>query len=325
MAVTKVIEKWQGRGASTDEKGVRTLQREWDVTTDSDDTAEPAVIDAVIAADASAALYASHPAWAPALCRKLDTQPNNGPRAWKVKAEYSTAPFEARGDGSGAGANSTSPNSNQNNEATADSRPPTISITRKEVTEPLEFDAETLDPVVNTVGDPFEPVPEVMRSRQLITWKFHRTPAQLDWNNRSQWMDTVNFDAVTILGRTYPARSLRCVDYSLGTVWDTGPTGLAFFFELTAQAEYKPDLWDVSLLNTGRRKKVGTGGTGDPVRLVAIVDDQGQPVADPVPLDAAGVPVAPGGAKHYVDFSGYLLYPWNGTGGVLTGAGGLLA
>ncbi len=338
MAVSKVIERWQGRGASTDEEGVRTLKRQWAVETDSDSTGEPEVIDAVIAHDSSAALYASHPKWLWAVCRHLDAAPNEGPKTWLVDASYSSAPFKAQGDGSGGssgdGTNSTSPSPLQSNQTEADKRPPTITIARKEITEPLEFNLQypedpPADPVriLNTVGDPFDPVPEVFRSHHIITWKLYRSPAKLNWGVRSTWQDTINKDAVTILGRVYPPHSLRCTDYSLSTVWETGPAGLALFFELTCQAEYNPKLWDIKILNTGRRKRIG-GSIGDPAnppRLVAIVDDQGQPVADPVPLTLAGIPVVPGGAYHYVDAIGYLAYNWvSSVNHLLAGPGGLL-
>jgi hypothetical protein len=45
------------------------------------------------------------------------------------------------------------------------------------VTEPLETDAATGNPVVNNVGDPFDPPVEVFRSHRIITCKFFRSPA----------------------------------------------------------------------------------------------------------------------------------------------------
>jgi hypothetical protein len=288
------------------------------------------VIDAVVAVDPTAALYASHPYWASALCRSLAAKPNGSARVWRVTASYSSAPFEAKGDGSGTGANSTSPDVGQSNQTPADQRPPTISISRKEVSKVLEKDAVTGDRIVNTVGDPFDPLPEIFRSRHLITWKFHRTPVQLDWAARSSWHDTINSLAVNILGKNYPAFSLRCTDYSLDTVWETGPAGLAFFFALTVVAEFDPDTWKVKILNTGKRKWVGSmGDPTNPRKPQTIVDSAGQPVADPVPLTAAGDPVSVDGAPpfpyHYVEPDGYVPLDWLGGGGSLTGANAILA
>ena len=39
--------------------------------------------------------------------------------------------------------------------------------------------------------------------------------------------------------------------------------GLAFFWEVTVQAEYDPDGWQPKILNTGRRRKSGTDGVSN--------------------------------------------------------------
>lgn len=312
MAVTKVIVDWEGRGATTDENGVQTFKRRWKVTTDSDATGEPAVVDGVVAFDPSAALYRPHPDWAWAVCRKVTADPHKGPRVWVVNAEYSSAPFRATGTGSGATGgsggsstpNPTSPSPAQSNSTPADQRPPTITITRKEVSKVLEYDAVAGTRVVNTVVDPFDPLPEVFRSHHLITITIHRLPADLNWTARSAFMDSLNDAGFQLLGRTYPAKTLRCTAYDVESVWETGASGMTFFFKLTVQLEYDPDGWQPKILNTGRRKKVAG-------KAVAIVDAAGQPVADPVPLTAAGVPVAPGGSYHYVEPAGYVPKDWS--------------
>ncbi len=327
MGVIKVAPRWQDRGATTDENGVRTLTRGWFVTTDDDATGEPEVIDSVGDFDSSVGLYKPHPNWKWAICRKIVGEPNGSARQWLVKADYSTAPFPAKGDGSG-GANTTTPDVTQSNSQPADQRAPTIQISRKEVTKVLEKDAVTGDRVVNTVGDPFDPSAEVFRSHQLITFKFYRTPAQLNWALRGGWHDTINSKVVTILGKNYPALTLRCTAYDLDTVWETGPVGLALFFALTVQAEYDPDGWQPKILNTGRRRWVGSlGDPSNPRRLAAIVDGNGQPVADPVPLTAGGDVVDVNVANpvyHYVEPAGYFPVDWNGGGASIYAASAIL-
>lgn len=315
MGVTNIIEKWEGRGASADEKGVRTLKRQWIVETNSDDTGEPEVIDALIAAVPSAALYASHPKWPWALRRKLNADPHNGPRTWLVNADYSTAPFEAKAgeeeEGGEEGA-AEPPTPASSNETPADQRPNSISIARKEITKPLEFDAVTGVRIANTLGDPFDPPVEVSRSHQIITWKFFRKRKDLRWGERERYHDSINDAVFTILKNEYPAHTLRCIDYSFTTTWETGDEGMALFFEFTVAAEYNPDGWKVNVLNTGRRKMIGgsLGDPGNPPQLVAITDGDGQPVADPVPLDQFGAPVIPGGEYHYVEADGYVPRAW---------------
>lgn len=311
MGVTSVKERWQGRKATTDEQGVRTLKRQWYVTTDADAVAEPAVIDGVIAADASAALYAPHPAWGWAVCRKLEATPNGGPRVWLVDAEYSSGSFKASGDGSGTGGNTTSPSPEQSNSTPANQRPPTIKIGGRDVTKVLEKDAITGDRVLNTVGDPFDPLPEVQRTYDAITITFFRLPAALNWTTRRLFRDSINNAAYTVLGATYAANTLRCAAYDLDAVWETGETGMQLFFQLTVQLLHDPDGWQPKILNTGRRllHPAAPPVLAEPV-LVQIVDSAGQPVADPVPLDEDGTPVAPGGTYHYVEPAGYVPRNW---------------
>jgi hypothetical protein len=316
MAVTSITKRWQGRGATTDEKGVRTLKKQWLVATDDDSTTEPQIVDAVIDAYPFAELYAAHPAWPSAVCRMITAEPFGGPRQWLVDAQYSSAPFPASGDGSGGEGGAEEPTPQQANSTPADQRPPKISITRKEITEPLEYDVVTGERIENTVGDPFDPAVEVFRSHHLITWKFFRTRANLNWATRSLYLDSVNDASYTILGRVYPAYSLRVVEYSLDTVWDTGSGGLKLFFELTCQLEYNPKGWKVKLLNAGYRKWVGSMGDIDnPRRRVEIVDRDGSKPSTPQPLDAAGENVVPAeGPFHYVKdpdgFDGYTPLPF---------------
>lgn len=317
MAI-EVIERWQGRGATTDEEGVRTLKRQWRVTTDSNATAEPAVIDAVVAADATAALYAPHPAWPWAVCRKLNAKPADGPRIWDVDGEYSSARFKASGDGSGSGGNTTAPSPAQSNQTPANERPPTIKIGTREFTKVLEYDlveeeGEPPEPkrILNTVGDPFNPPPEVHRTAETITITFFRLPEDLNWDVRRLYRNTLNEDEVTFLGATYAPLTLRCASYDVDVVWETGEEGMQLFFQLTVQLLEDPDGWQPRILNTGRRRKVPAFPPFLPAdTLTAIVDAAGQPVADPVPLTAAGVPVEPGGTYHYVDAAGYFPSDW---------------
>ena len=55
MAVTGIRPRWNDRGATTDERGTRVLKRGWIAETDSDLDGEPEVLDALVAADATAA------------------------------------------------------------------------------------------------------------------------------------------------------------------------------------------------------------------------------------------------------------------------------
>lgn len=313
MAVINFIKRWQDRGATDDEKGNTELRRGWIVETNADATDAPEVINALVGFDPSAAMFAPHPSFPRALLRKRSCDPHTSARQWLVKAEYSSAPFEAKGDGTQLRPDgSPQTPADQSHVIPADQRPFTISIARKEVTKPLEFDVVTEEDIVNTVGDPFDPPIEVFRSHHIITWKFKKKPQDLNWPFRSAYLDSVNDAEFQLFGRTYEPFSLRCIAYDLDTEWDTGPdNSLILYMALTVQAEFDPDGWKLMTLNTGRRKQVGSQFDPDnPVRKVAIVDEQGQPVADPVPLDATGVPVLPGGAFKHVENDGYIPKNW---------------
>lgn len=309
MAVTKVAERWEARRFTTGEDHVQSFVRQWTVELDDPATAETAIADAVVAFDRSARMYARHPAWRWAVCRSLTGAPEKGPLAWLVTATYSTAPFRAAGTGlAGLGApdlpDPDEPSVESTNRTPADARPPSVTVSRTQVTEPLEKDAVTGLTVTNTVGDRFDPPVEVFRSRLVFTFRIFRARADLKWKTRSAFLDSVNDAPVTILGTTYPAETLRCTDYSAESVWETGPAGMGFYFALTVQAEYDPDGWVLEILNTGRRKNQGG-------EAVAVVDKAGQPVSDPVLLSAGGLPVPPGGNAHYVFYRGYVRKDWS--------------
>lgn len=310
MAI-RVIERGESRGWTTDETGLKTFTRQWLVEADAA-IDEPTANDAVNLFDPTSILYASHPSWPWALCRKVTGRSASKlALQWVVDASYSTGPFRAMGAGGGTGlgfdgtaGNTTAPTAQQANSTPANQRPPTLSVKRRDVVKALEKNAVTGLPVVNSVGDKFDPAPEVFRSHHIFTYEFFRSPSELNWASRSTYQDSINLAAVVILGQTYPQYALRCVDYSLDSVWETGAAGLEFFWKLTCVIEHDPDTWKVKILNTGRRKIVSG-------KAVQIVDGNGQPVSDPVPLDGGGNPIDPGGTYSYIDQDGYVPLSWS--------------
>lgn len=303
---TEVIERGEGRGFTTDERGVKTFAREWIVNSDTVINEDQA-LSAINAVDPSSILWASHPAWPQALLRNHTGKGSSKlGRVWTIGANYSTAPFAASGNGGLAGLGSegseTTPGEGSSSLTPANERPPTITIDDKEFTKILERDIVTGDRVVNVpLGQPFDPQPEVIRLGELITFTFYRKPDELNWGERRLFKNSINDAPVTILGAVYETHSLRCAKYTLRTVWDTGDSGLELFYELTMQAEYDPDLWTVEILNTSRLDENGN----------AFVDGNGQPLAEPVPIDDLGVRVPPGSEDyHYVEPNGYFPKDW---------------
>jgi hypothetical protein len=315
MAI-RVIEQPEARGYTTDWRGVKTFPRAWVVEAD-EVINEVQASDALNAKDASSILYGEHPAWPWAVCRKVTAKGSKSGKQFYISAEYSTEPFPAAGVGSATGdsggggggaGGSEKPSPAQSNSAPANTRPPTVSIDSRPTRKALEFHVGTSDPVINTAGDKFDPAVEVNRSPHVITWRFHRSPAQLNWATRSLFQDSVNLQSFTLLGRTYPAETLWCSKYAIEPVWETGPAGMEFLWAVTVIAEEDPDGWNAPVLNTGRNKLVSIGG-GNFVRQ-AITDRAGQPVAEAVPLDEDSVPVIPGDPYHYVDVIRYVARSW---------------
>jgi hypothetical protein len=311
MAFT-ITEHGEGQSGTTDWRGVQTFKRRFTVQS----TASVSIVAAMNAlnlAHPSTILYARHPDWPWAVCRDLPWRCTSKLRqVYTIEPNYSTEPFPASGVG-GAGGDSggggvpgsSEPSPASSNSQPANQRPPTVRIKPKEITKPLEFDVVQQNRVLNNVGDPYDPPPEVFRSHHVITWNFFRSASQLNWPTRSLFQDSINDANFTLLGRTYAPFSLRCFEYSIDPVWETGPSGMAFFWALTVQAEHNPDLWKVKVLNTGRRELK----SGKPA---VIHDGYGQPVPDPVPLNATGQQITnPLGPFEYGNWNGYSPLNWS--------------
>lgn len=319
-----VIERGEARHFAMDEEGVRTFQRQWIVESTDVAIDETTALAALNLADPTTVLYGRHPAWPFARRRGITCRGSKNARQWTVEATYSTASFKAAGLGglsglgSGTAGDSTSPTDLQSQNAPANQRPPTITIRGRDKTKVLEYDAVNLNSqgkpsrILNVpIGDPFNPPPEVLRSGEVINFKFFRHPSELNWATRRLYRNSINDKAVTILGASYPAHSLRCADYTLDTVWEAGAADLELFFALSVDLIYDQDLWDVVILNTGRRQKITVLGVD---LAVAIVDGNGQPTSEPVPIDnGTGLPVAAGTDPAnfpYLTQNGYVPKDW---------------
>lgn len=317
MAFT-FIERAEDRTYKSDWRGVKTFGRGW--TVDSDTPVNE--VDATAALnghDPTTLLYAPHPAWPWAVCRDLAGQGGPGKllKQWQIKASYSTEPFPASGGGAagvdlgnGMTGGGSQPASSSSNTQPANQRPPTVSIDQEEYTQALEYDLATEAAVVNPAGDKFDPAVEIPYTLDVITWEFFRSASQLNWATRSTYKNTINLESFTLLGKTYPARTLRCTRYSVYPVWETGPAGMSFFWRLVVVAKESPYPWgwQPKILSTGRNKLVSIGG-GNFVRQ-AIIDRSGQPVAEPVALKSDGTEKLPADSFHYTEPTAFFEESW---------------
>jgi hypothetical protein len=322
-----VTPRWEEETVSTDEKGVKHFSRAWTVDAEGSYLSGADAVDAVVLYDPTAVIFGPHPDYPAAYCRGHDGR-RLGPAVWVIEAKYSNAPFEGQGDGQGGQGGGSSPPTpgsqtpaDQSATVPAHLRLPTVSGAGREVSVPLTEEAVAYNengdrrPIVNVVGDPFDPPIEVLRTHHRITYRFYRQAAFWNWAARSALIDTVNEDEWVVGDRTYAPFELRCAEYSFEGVWETGTAGVEFYWQFTVVLEHNPDGWKVRPLNTGRRY-LASGSLGDPANppgLRNVLDDAGMPVADPVPLTAGGQVVDPSADPpewHWLNFDGYVPASW---------------
>jgi len=318
MAIT-VKELGEARGWTTSEDGTRVLPRRWVIQSDVP-ILERAASDALNAFDPTSILYGAHPEWPWAVCRKITGKSSRGQKTWTVDAEYSTRPFAAAGVGSPTGdfgggggiGGADKPSPAQTNSQPANQRPPTMQIDQVEMALPLELDVDTGAAVLNPAGDVYDPPVETKQLVDVITWEFFRSAAQLNWPTRRQYRNSINLGDFTLLGYTYPSRQLWCASYGVFPVWETGPTGMTFFWRLVVKAVESPFDWgwDTKLYARGRNQLVALGGGA--FARQAIVDRSGQPVAEPVGLKSDGTVRLPADSPFYQTFHGFKAKTWAG-------------
>jgi hypothetical protein len=139
--------------------------------------------------------------------------------------------------------------------------------------------------VENSVGDAFDPVPvrdqhntRIVIARNTTTW---------NENTAAQLRGTLNSGAVTIAGVSYPARRCRLIRWSAQQATWTNDSGSAqTYYEQSLEIEATPDglTHDIEILNRGYRAR--PEGGAEPVR---VTDADGNPVPEPVLLDANGL------------------------------------
>lgn len=322
ITVTSVTEDMDARKGGRDDSGNRTYTRSWTVQLDVSQ-ATAAELDAIeweVETALPVVLYQRHPAWPGAIARTLEVIRLGEHGLWRATVGYNSAPFPARGDGGASDPagpmenSSETPSTNNDNSQKATLRPPEISFTRKEYTKVLSSEVGTGTFILNTAGDPYDPPLEVERSRMVVNLKFWREPSWFSLSYFGFW-DTINSANYVLFGQTFPAKTLRVTNIDIKTIWDQGEVNIAtppappnnvqtlkLIYEVNVQLEWNPDSWVKKVLNAGKRQKKTINGV---VKAVAIADDHGQPISDPVPLDANGVPVAPGGTLIYQTWEAY--------------------
>jgi hypothetical protein len=189
--------------------------------------------------------------------------------------------------------------------------PPELAWTSEEEEVHLGFDRDG-NPLLNTAGDPFDPtIPTRISTPILKVTRTQRPPFLPAWI--TTYKNVVN-DAEW---QGFPAESVLCRDITADRIWDADHgklwrTTYTFAFRPSVLASDGTTVlipgWASRTQNTGRREIVYQMVEGLPIstgKLRKITDEDGQPVADPVPLAEDGTPLAAGDDVIYKLFNMY--------------------
>lgn len=155
-------------------------------------------------------------------------------------------------------------------------------------------------PIVNSAGQPFDPLPEIEDDRTVIV--FSRNVASFAVDLADQYKGSVNSD--TWYGK--PAGHWKIIGWTSDEQFEGGQS----YFAETIEAEYNRDGWDLVVLDKGRYERNEEGD------LVPIEDGNGQAVNDDVLLDGEGHQLDPDGevAGVFLTFSRYPRLPFGSLG-----------
>ena len=138
--------------------------------------------------------------------------------------------------------------------------------------------------VRNSVGDPFDPVPEAERHATRIT--IQKASLAFNESTAAELRGTLNAGPVTIAGVTYPARACKLLRWTAtGQTWTDDTGDPRPYWEHSIEIEVATGgTHDLAILNRGYRARPEAGA--DPVR---VIGPDGNPVPEPVLLDDQGL------------------------------------
>lgn len=302
-----MAELFEGRQGADPYDRHRTYTRVYEVYTDDDD-------DGPATAGGTALLPrlgASHPEDVQAVVVRVNpVQDPADPRRWLVNIEYDTQPpmpdaLQPESPTGDPGAEQ-SPADRPDNPL---NRPAVWHGSFQQIQEVLR-DAYLTDangvniggskPVVNSAGFLFDPPVMVERSRPVLT--ITKNIPSLNIFQLNDLVDSVN----TVAWKGLEVRTARCVGVEFGSGFENG----VFFWQVTWTLALKFDKWDLRVLDAGFAERVVTGTDPGPppapiIELRPILDPQGNPITEPVPLDGNGRKLGVNQPEVYLLFSGY--------------------
>lgn len=217
----------------------------------------------------------------------LDQQLNDGGAVWTVTLTYDTLPF---GQGEGGLEPGGAPNQA---DVQPDFRPWQISLSTIKTTKLLTEDVNTGAKVVNSVGIPFDPVPEVPDYHPVITITAYKSIFADSYANMLNYVNKVN----SAVWYGFPAGVLLCTDYNLQSQYEQNQ----WWWQKTVTLEVKAEGWNpLEILNAST---VWQESGSKP--LQPILDASGNPVTQPVPISLAGVPLNAEDDLVFLEFDAY--------------------
>jgi hypothetical protein len=296
MAYTLFTEVAEGRQATVDSKFNRTYTRVFLVRTDS-----PTYGPYYAGSHPSLPLiFSAYPDDANAFCLSLSpAQDQNDPLLWRVTAQYgyNTDMATASSAPSGNPAVDTQQQGQSPASRVANplSRPRDYSISTNSYPWAIEQDRFG-NPLQNSAGDPFIPVPEIQKGGATITVGLNSTSSpSAAWINAIGYL---NASSYTVGPYVIGAGLAKLNGVSASLAYENGVS----YWRWQLTFEYRPDGWAWVVANKGKRQVNINDPTG---HLIEIMSKAGGVVSNPVYLDASGYAIAPGGARTFATFHIY--------------------
>ena len=296
MAYTLFTEVAEGRQATVDSKFNRTYTRVFLVRTDS-----PTYGPYYAGSHPSLPLiFSAYPDDANAFCLSLSpTQDQNDPLLWRVTAQYGyntdMAATNSAPSGNPAVDTQQQGQSPASRVANPLSRPRDYSISTNSYPWAIEQDRFG-NPLQNSAGDPFIPVPEIQKGGATITVGLNSTSSpSAAWINAIGYL---NASSYTVGPYVIGAGLAKLNGVSASLAYENGIS----YWRWQLTFEYRPDGWAWVVANKGKRQININDPTGP---LIEIMSKAGGVVSNPVYLDASGYAIAPGGARTFATFHIY--------------------
>lgn len=296
MAYTLFTEVAEGRQATVDSKFNRTYTRVFLVRTDS-----PTYGPYYAGSHPSLPLiFSAYPDDANAFCLSLSpAQDQNDPLLWRVTAQYGyntdMAATNSAPSGNPAVDTQQQGQSPASRVANPLSRPRDYSISTNSYPWAIEQDRFG-NPLQNSAGDPFIPVPEIQKGGATITVGLNSTSSpSAAWINAIGYL---NASSYTVGPYVIGAGLAKLNGVSASLAYENGVS----YWRWQLTFEYRPDGWAWVVANKGKRQVNVNDPTGP---LIEIMSKAGGVVSNPVYLNAAGYAIAPGGARTFATFHIY--------------------